>query len=157
MKLTSWCYNAPTSFLQFEALLSFSPKFFLFSPLGFIIHPYLDSLGLYSYLTLFLASTNQFFFFFKSVSWLLWKGSLFILSNRFSPGWGFKMFSNHKKLSHAPLQSVSPLIHLALSNRYLLSNTWISVTCPRNPYKRNCRAYALLCLVLFHYVWHLYQ
>ena len=97
------------------------------------------------------------FFFFKSVSWLLWKGSLFILSNRFSPGWGFKTFSNHKKLSHAPLQSVSPLIHLALSNRYLLSNTWISVTCPRNAYKRNCRAYALLCLVLFHYVWHLYQ
>lgn len=64
MELTSWCYNTPTSFLQCEALLCFSPKFPLFSCLGFIIHPYLDSLGLYSYLTLFLASTNKFVFFF---------------------------------------------------------------------------------------------
>lgn len=157
MELTSWCYNTPTSFLQFEALLCFPPKFPLFSHLGFIIHPYLDSLGLYSYLTLFLASTNKFVFFFPSVSWLLWKGSLFVLSNRFSPGWGFKTFSDYEKLSHAPLQSVSPLIHPALSNHYLLSDTWVSFTCPRNPYKRNRRAYALLCLAFFHYVWHLYQ
>lgn len=73
------------------------------------------------------------------------------------PGWGFKTFSNYEKLSHAPLQSVSPLIHPGLSNHSLLSDTWVSFTCPRNPYKGKRRAYALLCLVFFHYGWHLYQ
>lgn len=136
-----------TSFLQFWSLITLFPKFLLFS---FGVH-YSSIPWFFRPLFLpysFPRPPQTSFFFFPSSFLTSVKGKRFILSNRFSSKVeGLKrsltlksfllQFYSQSPPSTQTQQPLSALWHLGSV-----------LHCPK-PYKRNRRAYALLCLVFF--------